>query len=162
MMTPMKVTHSVRYDASVEDVYAMLSDPAFRERATRAQGATSVSVAVDGGSVTIDFRRPNDDVPSFARKLAGGDELHATQAEQWTDEDYSATMTISTAGVPAGISGTRTLVEDGDGTVDTFEGEATARIPLVGGKIEKLIAEKLHEGWDKEHVEGTAWLGGER
>lgn len=162
MMWPMKVTHSVRYDASVEDVYAMLSDPAFRERTTRAQGATSVNVTIDGGHIEIDFRRPNDDIPSFARKFAGGAELHATQTEEWADDDYSATMTVDTEGVPAGVVGTRTLIEDGDGTIDQFEGDATARIPLVAGKIEKLIAEKFVEGWNNEHAQGVAWLGGNR
>ncbi len=158
----MKVTHSVRYEASVEEVYAMLSDPAFREHATLAQGAVSADATVDGGSVRIDFRRHNDEVPGFARKLIGGEELHATQAEDWSDDAYEADMSITTEGIPAGIHGTRTLVEDGDGTLDTFEGESRAKIPLVGGKIEKLLAEKLVLGWNVEHRAGVAWLRGER
>lgn len=160
MMTSMKITHSVRYDASVQDVYTMLSDPAFREQATRAQGATHVEVRTDGGRVDIDFRRPNDDVPAFARKFAGGDELTATQSEEWADDDYSATLSIATKGVPAGIRGTRTLVAHDDGTEDRFDGEAVAKIPVVGGKIEQILADKLREGWDLEHVEGTRWLEG--
>ena len=56
----------------------------------------------------------------------------------------------------------RRLVEDGDGTLDTFEGESRAKIPLVGGKIEKLLAEKLVLGWNVEHRAGVAWLRGER
>ena len=32
MMTAMKMRHEIRYDASPADVYAMLSDPAFRQR----------------------------------------------------------------------------------------------------------------------------------
>ena len=106
----MKVTHSVRYEASVEEVYAMLSDPAFREHATLAQGAVSAEATVDGGSVRIDFRRHNDDVPGFARKLLGGDELHATQAEDWSDDAYEADMSIATEGIPAGIHGTLSLI----------------------------------------------------
>ena len=35
----MKLEHSVRYDAPIADVYAMLTDPAFREKATWAQGS---------------------------------------------------------------------------------------------------------------------------
>ena len=158
MMTPMQVTHTVRYDAPVEDVHAMLVDPSFRERATRAQGATQVEVRVQATSVTIDFRRPNDDVPGFARKLAGGDELHAVQTERWADDEYSATIEIGTQGVPARITGTRRLVADGDGTLDEFEGEAKARVPVIGGRVEKLMAEKLVEGWDNEHATGVAWL----
>lgn len=161
-MAPMKVTHSVRYDASVEEVHAMLSDPLFRERATRAQGATSVEVSVDGGSVVIDFHRPNDDIPGFARRVVGGESLHATQAEEWSDDEYVADLTITTEGIPARIHGTRSLVRDGEATLDEFDGEATARVPLLGGRIEKLLADKLVQGWDNEHVEGIAWLAGDR
>lgn len=154
------MTHTVRYDAPPADVHAMLTDPAFRERATLAQGATHVEVTVTGGAVTIDFHRPNDDVPGFARKVIGGSHLHARQHEEW--DDVEAAFSITTEGIPAGITGTRRLVADGDGTLDTFEGESKAHIPLLGGKIEKLMADKLRHGWDNEHEVGTGWLAGER
>lgn len=159
----MKLTHSVRYDASVDDVHAMLTDPVFREKATWSQGATSVDVTVsrsgDGGSVRIAMVSPNSDVPAFARKIAG-DTVHAVQAEEWSG--HEADFTITTAKVPAGIHGRRYLVADGDGCRDEFDGEARASIPLVGGKLEKLIADKLKQGWDLEHGVGIAWLGGDR
>jgi hypothetical protein len=155
----MKLTHEVRYDASVDDVYAMLTDPAFREKASWAQGATSVSVSVDEDAVRIDMVSPNDDVPGFARKIAG-ESVHAIQAEAWSD--HEAAFSITTPKVPAGIRGRRSLVTDGQGCLDTFDGEAKATIPLVGGKIERLIAERLKEGWDVEHTIGVAWLEGDR
>lgn len=158
----MKVTHTVRYDASVDQVCEMLTDPDFRERATLAQGAISASATVAGGRVTVDARRPDDEIPAFARKLIGDVELHITQTEDWADDVYEALMTIATTGLPASIRGTRSLVEDGDGTLDVFEGEATAKVPLLGGKIEKLLADKLAHGWDAEHRVGVAWLQGDR
>jgi hypothetical protein len=155
----MRVTHEVRYDASVDDVYTMLTDPVFRERAARAQGSTTVDVSIEGGSVTIDMVSPNTDIPAFARKLTGAS-VHAIQAEDWADR--SAGFTITTPKIPAGLHGTRTLVADGRGCRDTFEGEAKAQLPLIGGKLEKLLAEKLKEGWDTEHGVGVAWLEGDR
>ena len=155
----MLLTHSVRYDASVDDVRAMLTDPAFREKAAWSQGATTVTVAVDGGQVRIDMVSPNTDVPAFARKIAG-ETVHAIQTEEWSG--HSATFAITTPGMPAGVTGTRTLVADGEGCVDSFEGEAKARIPLVGGKLEGLIADRLREGWDTEQGVGVAWLAGQR
>jgi hypothetical protein len=155
----MRLTHEVRYDAPVADVYAMLTDPAFRERASRAQGTTSVSVSVEGDAVRIDMVSPNDDVPAFARRIAG-DTVHAIQAEAWSD--HQAEFSITTPKVPVGIRGRRALVRDGDGCLDTFDGEARATIPLVGGKIERLIADRLKQGWDVEHGVGVGWLGGDR
>lgn len=160
MMSPMKLQHSVRYDAPPAEVYAMLTDPAFREKASWAQRVESVDVAIDGGSVRIEMVQPNTDIPSFARAFAG-ETTRAIQEERWRDGE-AADFSVSTPGKPAGITGTRRLVADGGGTLDTFEGEARAKVPLIGGRIESLIAAKLKEGWDVEHGVGTAWLGGER
>ena len=67
-------------------------------------------------------------------------------------------MTITTPGIPAGITGTRRLVADGDGCLDTFDGEAKARIPLVGGKIENFIGNQLVELLIGEQRFTTAWI----
>lgn len=160
MMKPMKITHSVRYDASVADVYAMLTDPVFREKASWAQDTTEVTVDVDQATVTIDMLQPNKDIPSFAKAIAG-EASRAIQQETWTGGEQ-ADFSVTIPGKPGSISGTRRLVADEKGTRDTFEGEAKVKVPLVGGKIEKLIADKLKDGWNIEHTVGTAWLGGER
>ena len=156
----MNLSHSVRYDASIADVYAMLMDPVFREKAAWAQQVESVDVTVEGSEVSIDMHQPNTDVPAFARKVVGA-RIHAIQAEVWNGVD-TAEFSITTPSVPAGIRGTRALVEDADGTLDTFEGEAKAKVPLIGGKLEDLIGHKLKAGWDIEHAVGVAWLAGER
>lgn len=160
MMTRMKLEHSVRYDATPADVYAMLTDPAFREKASWAQQVESVDVQVTGGEVRIEMVQPNTDIPVFARAFAG-ETTRAIQSESWTGGE-SADFSVTTPGKPAGISGTRRLVADGGGTLDTFDGEARAKVPLIGGKIEKLIGEKLKQGWDTEHEVGNAWLTGDR
>lgn len=156
----MKIQHSVRYAAPVADVYAMLTDPAFREKASWAQNATSVEVTVDGGSVCVDMVQPNTGMPSALRKFVG-ETIHAIQAETWS-EGHLADFRLTTPGKPAGIAGIRRLIADGEGTLDTFDGEAKAKVPLIGGKIESIIATKLKDGWDTEHGVGTAWLSGER
>ncbi|WP_235736753.1 DUF2505 domain-containing protein [Nocardioides alcanivorans] len=155
----MRFTHSARYDAPVADVLAMLTDAGFREKAARAQGSTHLEVTVDGGSVRIDQEQPNTDIPGFAKAFAG-DTTRSVVTEQWDGE--SAAFGVDTPGKPASIKGTRTLVADGDGTLDTFDCEAKAKIPLIGGKIEKLIAGKFNDGLEAEHAVAAAWLAGER
>lgn len=156
----MKCEHTVRYDAPPEQVYAMLTDPAFREKASWAQETTSVEVSVTGGRVEIDMLQPNKDIPSFAKAIAG-ETTRAIQTEEWRG-GTTADFKVASPGKPVSISGTRTLKADGDGTLDTFTGEAKAKVPLVGGKIEKLVVQKLTEGWDVEHNVGVAWLEGQR
>lgn len=159
-MSAMRFTHEVRYDAPPAEVYALLTDPKFREAASLAQDATHLTVVVEGGDVRIDMVTPMTDIPSFAKAIAG-DTTHVIQTEGWR-EDLTADFKVHTPGKPGDIIGTRALVADGSGTRDTFEGESKVKIPLVGGKIEALIARKLQEGWDKEHVVGVRWLKGER
>lgn len=180
MLSPMKIRHEVRYDAPPDEVYAMLTDPEFREKASYAQDATSVEVTIDAASVRIELVQPNTDIPAFARAIAG-ESTRAIQTEQWSQSerwsrtlvaegtappaDHRAAFKVDSPGKPIAITGTRTLVPegpDGSGTVDRFEGEAKATVPLIGGRIEKLVSAKLTEGWDKEHTAGVAWLKGER
>jgi len=63
---------------------------------------------------------------------------------------------------PTSISGTATLTPNGTGSTLTYDLEVKASVPLVGGKLEKLVVELTTEGFDKEQVVGAAWLAGER
>lgn len=159
-MWHMLLTHSVRYDAPAADVYAMLTDPAFREKSATAQGVTSVDVSVEGGDVRLEMQQPTTDLPGFARKVVG-ENSNVVQTESWNGVD-TADFSITMPPLPGSITGTRVLKADGDGTLDTFEGQAQVKIPLIGGKLENLICSKLTEGWDNEHALGVAWLAGER
>ena len=156
----MKLTHSVRYDAPLPDVYAMLMDATFREKATWAQGSISVDVHVEEPTVKIDMTQKVTGLPSFAKPIAG-EKTRAIQAEDWHDGEW-ADFSVESPPLPIAVRGTRRLVADGGGSLDTFEGEAKAKLPLVGKKIEQLLTDRLKDGWDTEHGVGVAWLAGER
>jgi len=165
MMATMKVRHSVRYDAPVADVYAMLTDPVFREKAAHAQDATDVKVSVEGQKLTLDMQASNRGLPGFAQKFAG-ERTHSITSELWSDDGVAgervADFAVATPGKPTSIVGTRRLVADGDATLDTFEGECKAKVPLIGGKLEGIMAGQFTDGLDKEHAVGIAWLKGDR
>jgi uncharacterized protein YndB with AHSA1/START domain len=164
MMSAMKIRHEITYDAPAADVWAMLSDPAFRQKSCEAMGVLSCTIAVDpvgeGMKVRIDQVQPTDGIPSFAKKFAG-ETTHAVQVEEWSDPAH-ATLTVKTPGKPTEISGTLTLTEQGGTTTETFEGECRVKVPLIGGKLEGLMAELFKKGMNKEHGAGVAWLGGGR
>ncbi|WP_343990524.1 DUF2505 domain-containing protein [Nocardioides dubius] len=155
----MQFTHSTRHQAAPADVLAMLLDPAFRERSSLAQQASGITVTVDGSTLRLEMEQPNNDIPAFARAFAG-ETTRTVITEVWSGT--TAKVTIETPGKPAQITATRSLVTDGDGTRDLFEAEAKAKVPLIGGKIEKLIAAKVVEGLQVEEKVAGAWLAGER
>jgi hypothetical protein len=164
MMFAMKFRHEVTYDASPDQVFAMLADPAFREAACAAQDVISADVELtstgNGFSLTIDQQQKTDDLPSFARAFAG-DSTHAIQREEWPDST-GGTLRIDAPGKPSEIGGTITLRPEGSTTVEIVELDVRIKVPLIGGKLERLLADKVRSGIEAEHGVGVAWLAGER
>ncbi len=164
MMCAMKFRHELSYEASPDQVFAMLADPAFREAVCAAQDVISADVDLapngNGFSLTLDQQQRTDDLPGFARTFAG-DSTRAVQREEWADST-GATLRIDAPGKPSEIAGTITLRPEGSGTVEIVELDVKVKVPLIGGKLEKLLAEKIRSGMDAEHGVGTAWLAGDR
>ncbi len=165
MMAPMKFTHELTYDASPADVYAMLSDPAFREKVCAAQRVVSAEVTLtprgaDGFSLVVDQVQDTSDLPSIARKITG-DTTQAVVEEEWTSPS-GGTVTILSPGKPTSIGGTVALEADGSGTREVVTLDAKVKVPLVGGKLESMLAEQIRKNLDVEQGVGTAWLAGER
>ena len=156
----MRFEHTLRYDAPPEAVFAMLGEAVFREQVCEAQHTTEATAEVDGMddtmTVTVDQRRPADGIPSFARKFVG-DTIHIRQHEEWHSAT-DASLDVSVPGKPGHLKGTITLRPDGDGTVETVSGEIKVHVPLVGGKLEGLIAELLDHALRTEQRVGRIWL----
>jgi hypothetical protein len=158
----MRVSHSAAFEATLDEVYAMLTDPGFREHAAAAVGATSVEVTVEHGgagcAVTVDMVQPTEGVPSFARKFAG-QTTRVIQVESWSSP-AEATVTVSTPGRPTELRGGYRLVVEGSLTTQHFEGELKVKVPLIKDKLERLMAQLYVEGRDREQAAGAAWLAG--
>ena len=151
-----KLSKQLTYDASADAVAAMLDDPAFREAVLERQRVKRGSVDIDGDVARIEQVRSGDDIPSFARKFVG-DEIVIVQTETWTSA-HGADVELAIPGKPGEAVGTLALVESGDTTTETVELDVSVRIPLVGGKIEAMIADMVGHALDVEHQVGVEWL----
>ena len=109
-----------------------------------------------GKHVTIDQFQDADGLPSFAKKFVG-DDIHIVQTERWSTDD-AADVTVTIPGKPGDMSGTARLVESGVATTETVDLTIKVGIPLVGGKIEGLIADLLLKALKTENVVGREWL----
>ena len=160
----MKIRHEMTYDASPAEVHAMLAEPAFREKVCAAMHATRREVSIDpdpsGMRVVVDQTQPAKGIPSFATKIVG-DEIRIVQTEGWNGSN-DASLLVEIPGKPGSLRGTITLTADGAGTVETVEGDIKVSIPLVGGKLEKLIGDMLVAALKTENRVGRGWLAGER
>lgn len=160
----MRFSHEMRYDASPADVYAMLADPDFRNKVCVAAGTITHDVRIspdgDGMTVRIDQTQPADGIPSFATKIVG-DKIHILQQETWSDQEGAA-LDVTIPGKPGHMKGTITLGSNSDGTLERVDADIKVNIPLLGGKLEKLIGDLLESALRSEQRVGAAWLRGER
>jgi carbon monoxide dehydrogenase subunit G len=162
-MAAVRLRHELRYDAPLDDVLAMLTDPAYWDRVAQATDAISSTTTVE--QVGADTRVRTDQeqrvvgVPSFAKKFVG-ESTRALKQQTWSGS--TSTFEVQTPGKPTHLAGQATLAAPGEGTVLTYALEIRASVPLVGGKLEKLVAGYTVDGFDKERAVGVAWLEGER
>ena len=163
MMSAMKkMNHDLTYDAPASAVAAMLADPAFREEVVEAQHVLRHEVKVTGdpaagsGTVTVEQVQAANGLPSFVRKFVG-DEIEIVQDETWTSPT-GADLHVSIPGKPGNMAGTIRLSESGGTTTETVDLDISVGIPLVGGKIEGVVADMLLKALRTEQRVGRDYL----
>lgn len=158
----MRFTHRLTYDASPDEVAAMLADPAFREAVCEAMHASDHTVEVLGSgaglTVVVDQTQPARGIPSYARKFVG-EEIRIVQRESWADGS-GGTLSLEIPGKPGTFDGTLTLAAQGAGTVESVDGEVKVKVPLVGGKLEGLVGDLFRAALEAEERVGRTWLAG--
>jgi hypothetical protein len=155
------------YEAPAARVYAMLVDPAFQSRraqAGRPEHAEATVTPGPGDGARIDVtRRMTVDLPGFIAKLAGG-KVTLNEVQVWRDSGGSAdpvrdgTINATMAGQPGGVVGTLRIDEAGGSTTVSVDAEISVRVPLVGGRIERFVAEMLDKLLAYEETLGREWL----
>lgn len=160
----MRFSHELTYDAAPDAVRDMLAQRAFREKVCAVQHASHSQVSVDGTppgmTVVVDQTQPARGIPSFAMKFVG-DEIRIVQREQW-DDALGGSLTLEIPGKPGTFTGTVALAAAGAGTVETVVGDIAVSLPLIGGRLEGMIADLFRAALGAEHRVGRAWLAGDR
>jgi hypothetical protein len=155
-----RLKHDLTYDAPMSEVAEMLADTSFREEVCDFQGVKHAMVSIDsddnGMEVTIDQVQAAQGIPSFARKFVG-DEINIVQQESWSSPT-EGDITVTIPGKPGEMKGTARLVESDGVTTETVDLTVKVNIPLVGGKIEGLIADLLLKALKAENKVGRDYL----
>jgi hypothetical protein len=165
MVAMKSVTLDLRYPGrTVEEVRAMLADPDFRQAVCTFQQVEDSAVTIeefDDGSMTVDLDRTYGTalVPSFARTFVGAT-IDLVQREEWSSPT-EARFEVSIPGKPGEMIGTARLVQFGPDAVETVSLDVRISIPLVGGKLEDLVAGLMRDAFRAENKVGLKWLAGE-
>ena len=105
-----KFTNTDPYDASIDQMWAMLSDQGYHQAKYEALGAGNISFTefnADSSAITMKNERDVPaDLPSFAKKIVG-ETNHVTQTERWTrsGDSASCSIEIQIKNVPGGTTG---------------------------------------------------------
>jgi hypothetical protein len=157
MSTPRTVTWE--YATDPDAVAALLRDPDFLKRRCEEAGEKNVEVTVEDnayGLRVIVARDKQVELPSFAKRLftpknrVVDDVCWKRQGERWVGE-----YTLEITGVPGDIRGRSTLFPSSSGTRHESSFEVTARVPLLGSKIESFVADRIEETF-RDHAARNA------
>lgn len=86
-----------------------------------------------------DFDAP---VPGFAKKLIA-DSLTVTQADTWNAKTRRGFLEVHMTGAPVSMKADMELVSTATGCENRMHWTISCNVPLVGGKLEKVIKEDI-------------------
>lgn len=145
-----RIEHSASYSGTPVAVHGAFVDPDYwqaRVSAVGGPGARLEGIDVANGGVEVRLMQAiaEEHLPSIVKRVKSGD-LLVERTEIWgaLDSDTAAgSFTAAVTGTPIRMRGTHTL--SGDGTTCTVRttGVAQVAVPLIGGKIEQIIADNL-------------------
>lgn len=160
---PTRFEHRAGFSVPAATVYATLVDRTFldeRLRAIGGKGATVVEHTAAGDGVTFRLRQGMDaqKLPGAVRAIVNGD-LIVDREERW-QADGTGTAKVTIAGVPGEIRSQTRLADRAGGSEQVVTAEVKVSIPLVGGKIEGMIAQQVGKLLAAEAEFAGKWLAG--
>lgn len=146
-----------------EQVVQARCDAGYLEVLCRRTGAVDHEVRVDGLRTTVRRVMPTDRFPDFARKLTG-ETITLVETTTWTeaaDADGSrrAEVSMQVEGAPVSSRATAVVRPTGPGATEVVTGQVSAKVPLVGGRIEKAVLPALEAALDAQVDAYREWAG---
>jgi hypothetical protein len=166
----MQVTGAIAYpDSSPVQVFTMLVDPEFQRLKCAATGASSydVDITTVGSATVIRCRRtlPTSDLPDFVRPFAAGG-LELIETVSWgpaaPDGARTGDVALAFSSQPLSMTGRLELASTDNGTRALLTADLVAKVPLLGGRIERACEPLVQKALKAEETLGITWLAERR
>lgn len=163
----MDLTASHTFDAPLDDVWAMVSDPASHVAKFESMGHREIEVLSeqrDDDSLHLVIQRVVDaELPGFAKRVLSPSNTVVSDDRWRRDADgASGEFTVDTKGVPVNGRGTTSLRTVDGGTKYEISVHVDVKVPLVGGRIADWSKGEIAEQFEAEFAAGEAWLAERR
>ena len=126
----------------------MFTDKDYFQRKYELQGALNIKLLEhkqDGDAFTVEFLRevPAEvKLPSFAKKFVP-EMMTVTQRDSWNAGSKTGRLDIDLKGIPGTVVCDMRLEDTANGCDLVMDWNITCNVPLVGGKLEKVLWEDL-------------------
>ncbi|WP_036899472.1 DUF2505 domain-containing protein [Propionibacterium sp. oral taxon 192] len=160
----MQITTRHEYQATPQQVIAMMADERWLEEVARRANAQTWEVAVNGATshVTAELAAPEK-----VRRFVGSAlriELDITWGAADAAGKHDGDIKVEIPGMPAKMSGAGTMMptalDGAEGTVVEYTAEFTISIPLVGKSLEQAAAPYVTRVIDMQQEVGNDYLAG--
>ena len=142
-------TNEQRYDQSVAHVLAKYIDTEFLSKKYAALGRQDIAVlerkvTPQQAHMRVTYSdTAGMELPEFAKKLMP-ERTQVVQSVTWDLAKQVGTIEVESKGTPVTIQGRMQLKDNGQGgCTNTVTWNVSCSIPLLGGKVEKLLVEGL-------------------
>ncbi len=156
--------HRSTFAEAADTVFNTLVDEAFLTERLRAVGGKNAALldhSRDGERVTFRMRQGVDaaNLPGAVRSVLNGD-LVVEREERWRPEAgaYAGASRVTIAGVPGEIQGRSRIAGAGSGAELVIGAQVKVSIPLIGSKLEKVVAEQVGTLLAAEAEFAEKWL----
>jgi hypothetical protein len=159
----MKIAYRHRLPADPATAWAELQSAAYGEAVAKEGGADVAlleETEQNGARVRrlrVTGKRP---LPAFAQAALGTERLSYVQVETSVPGAFKLRWKVvpDTMADRVVAEGTYELLPDKDGSVRAIDGTIEVRVPLVGGRIERALAEELQKSYDRTALFAQRWL----
>ncbi|MFI7063679.1 DUF2505 domain-containing protein [Kribbella sp. NPDC050124] len=155
------------YDATPEEVFAIITDVTFQEQVFQRFSARSYDVAVrDAGDdvlLRVQWETAPDDLPVVSRRLVG-EMLSLVQTKIWHRAGHDGAREAHIEGELAGarvkLTGRTVLVPTGRSTTQEFDLHVTASTPVLGPRLERVVTDAVRTRLEAKFEVAWSWLAG--
>lgn len=133
------------FDKPAATVLKMFSDRAYFERKYQELGFRDIEVLEHTADarrfrIKVRYSAPNSaPLPDFAKRFFGAS-MVITQSDTWDLEKKTGRIEAEIKGLPVKVSADMKLADEGAGSANSFKWNLSCGIPLIGGKLEQVVA----------------------
>ncbi|MGH8492256.1 MAG: DUF2505 domain-containing protein [Moraxellaceae bacterium] len=144
----MNFQETITYQFSIQDLIPILTNPDFLLAKYDAQGARNIKliskeISEHRSEICIQRDIPVEvEIPAFARSIVPSG-ITLIQTDSWDKLSHTGTLDIKFKGMPVKLTCDMKMLKKGNETLQTLDFYIQVNVPLIGRKLEDLLARDL-------------------